>query len=602
MSGDWFKQKLSGRSAIIAQPAPQASLSSEELAAEMRMVESDIVQGKVTDALIRVDRLALSNPDNAEVIAHQGICHNLLGDAEASIDPLVRAAKIAPENARTLYFLAASLAVTGRVDEAAQISKKALGITPRDLNLLVLMGTIFGRLGAVQEAAKYLNQALEFHPESIAPLHTLEILAQQTLKRSSVYDLSPKVADVRRRAINRLLVAYRKKRLDPDGIAVLISILSGSPERFSTAVEIANESVELEPMPIPLAQQMFLTFWAAGDTAQALRFSELCYEREPNRPNYREALCSSWLASGSEHWNSAWRILLESQQKSRPDQYAQTVPMWAGQKLGKKKLLVYQDQGMGDALIGFRFLPILAARGVKFDLWVLPAMADLAAQTQGYEALIRTDYRLDPAALGYPYAAPLFGLIHALYLTPEEVREPPLLRPGPQQALALRERVRALSGVKIGIVYGGNPDRRDDWLRSVPLDSLRGIANIPGISWVNLMMDERTDKARAIEMFRMADMMKEVNNFADTAAIVEELDAVVAVDCSVAHLAGSLGKPLWALAPPSADWRWQIGADTRPWWPTANLLRSEEPGVWKRAVVQLEIELKTFTDKLNSEN
>jgi hypothetical protein len=146
----------------------------------------------------------------------------------------------------------------------------------------------------------------------------------------------------------------------------------------------------------------------------------------------------------------------------------------------------------------------------------------------------------------------------------------------------------------VGLVYGGNPERRDDWLRSVPLEAVRGLASIPGVSWVNLMMDNRPDKAQAREMFRMFDPMPQVKNFADTAAVVEELDAVIAVDCSVAHVAGNLGKPLWVLVPPSADWRWQIGEDTKPWWPTARLLRSEAPGKWNLAAQNLESDFREF--------
>ena len=190
----------------------------------------------------------------------------------------------------------------------------------------------------------------------------------------------------------------------------------------------------------------------------------------------------------------------------------------------------------------------------------------------------------------------MFGIIPALYLSPDEVRVPPVVRPVGAQAMALREQIRSLPGVRIGIIYGGNPDRRDDWLRTVPLEVLGTIARVKGVSWVNLMVDERADKQQARELFQYLDPMPEVHNFADTAAIVEELDAVVAVDCSVAHVTGNLGKPLWILAPPSADWRWQIGDDVKPWWPTARLLRSEAPGKWTEAIAVLERELSAFVE------
>jgi hypothetical protein len=237
---------------------------------------------------------------------------------------------------------------------------------------------------------------------------------------------------------------------------------------------------------------------------------------------------------------------------------------------------------------------MLAARGIKFDLWVLPGLADLAAHTTGYETLVRTPRCVDPAASGYDYAVSLFGIIPALYLGPDEVRNPPIVRPAPEQAKPLRERIAGLPGVRIGLVYGGNPERRDDWLRSIPLDALAAVSRIPGVSWVNLVIDDRPDRKRALEMFRMTDVMSEVKSFADTAAIIDELDAVVAVDGSVAHIAGNLAKPLWVLAPLNADWRWQMGDDEKPWWPTSRVLRSDAAGSWRVAMEILQTELQAY--------
>jgi hypothetical protein len=158
---------------------------------------------------------------------------------------------------------------------------------------------------------------------------------------------------------------------------------------------------------------------------------------------------------------------------------------------------------------------------------------------------------------------------------------------------AVRSRLRALKGKRIGLAYGGNPDRRDDWFRAVPPSALEPLATLEGISWVSLVVDNRPDKAEVIKMFRMDDPMNEVKDFEDTAAIISELDAVIAIDSSVAHLACSLGKPVWVLLPTMSDWRWQIGEDTRPWWPTANLMRSTALGDWSGVIRNLAAQLSS---------
>jgi hypothetical protein len=121
----------------------------------------------------------------------------------------------------------------------------------------------------------------------------------------------------------------------------------------------------------------------------------------------------------------------------------------------------------------------------------------------------------------------------------------------------------------------------------VPLSALKPLAALEGISWISLVVDKRPDKAEVVGMFRMDDPTAEVNDFDDTAAIISELDAVIAIDSSVAHLACSLGKPVWVLVPPMLDWRWQIGDDTKPWWPTATVLRSASMGQWDSVIEEL---------------
>jgi len=571
-----------------------AARSASNAALLLRKAQADIGKGDVQSAMACVQDLMQTHPEDPAVLACLGMCHNLQGDTEASVDPLLKAIRLDPNNGQALYFLADSLHDIGETEQATAYALRALKLMPQDLHLLLLAANLRSFVGAYAEAAQLIETALQYHPDSYWPLYSLELLGQQTLKRSELYDRNPRNAEARRRSINRMLAAQRKKKLDGDSLAALLSLLAGSPKHFLTAVDIARTSVDFEPMTVPLSMQMIIIFWTIGDRTLSLQFCERCYERNPQYPGYRESLSNAWLASGRDHWNSAWSILTKSQRETRPDQHPQTVPLWTGEKLGKTKLLVYQEQGMGDAILCFRFLPMLAARGIKFDLWVLPELADLAAQATGYEKLVRTTGRVDPAALGYGYAVSLFGLIPALYLGPDEVRLPPIVRPPPEQAKHLREQIAGLPGVRIGLVFGGNPDRRDDWLRSVPLDALAAVSRIPGISWVNLGIDDRPDRKRALEMFRMTDLMSEVKTFADTAAIVDELDAVIAIDGSVAHVAGNLGKPLWVLVPPSADWRWQMGEDSNPWWPTSRVLRSDAPGSWRVATSRLETELHAY--------
>jgi hypothetical protein len=189
---------------------------------------------------------------------------------------------------------------------------------------------------------------------------------------------------------------------------------------------------------------------------------------------------------------------------------------------------------------------------------------------------------------------PLLGLIRLLGLRPAALKDPPVLRAPSELAARWHERFASLAGKRVGLVTSGNTNRSDDWLRTVPTEDLAPLAQLKGISWINLAVDSRPERAAAIDLLRMEDPTPQLRDYAETAAVIDALDAVAAIDCSAAHIAASLGKPVWVLAPTFPDWRWQIAEDTQPWWPTVRLLRAEAPGVFTNAIVRLARELESF--------
>jgi hypothetical protein len=222
------------------------------------------------------------------------------------------------------------------------------------------------------------------------------------------------------------------------------------------------------------------------------------------------------------------------------------------------------------------------------------ALADLARSVPGYEELLASENRPDPRAHGCTYCAPLLGLVRLLYLEPAALANSPLLRAPEEASRMWRERFAALAGKRVGLASAGNDARADDWLRTLPADALEPLLDLRGISWVNLSVDRRPETASAITLLKMADPTLEIRNFGNTAAIIDALDAVVAIDCSVAHVAASIGKPVWVLLPTFRDWRWQLADDTQAWWPKVTMLRAEGPGIWTQAIAQLRRDLEDY--------
>jgi ADP-heptose:LPS heptosyltransferase len=163
--------------------------------------------------------------------------------------------------------------------------------------------------------------------------------------------------------------------------------------------------------------------------------------------------------------------------------------------------------------------------------------------------------------------------------------EVPYLRPDPVLAQAWKERV-AVAGerLKVGIVWAGNPAHKNDRHRSLASDFLAPLAHVPGIWLCNLQMSARAGQAVNAEAqaakLGMTDWTAELLDFADTAALVANLDLVISVDTSIAHLAGAMGKPVWLLLPLNCDWRWLTVREDSPWYPTMRLFRQKKFGDW----------------------
>jgi|GEM_PF-6603509 len=599
MSSGWFKQGLARLKP--SQPSEAtARLSAETLANEMKLTKTAMRQGSFEDARLRLEGLARSDPQNAEILAHLGACWFLLGQAGEARPLLESAIHTDPENPLAHKFLVAALVALGDDPDVPRIAQKAILLNPADVELLSIAGSLHVRRGEFSEAAAYFNRAIAKKPDAVAPFEQLEILSRHSTWRRSLYEANPGVEESRRRVVNRLLATHRRKGLDVDNLAALLILLEGSSDSFSRALKIATASTTFENMTPVLADRLASIFFIAGDRPQMSRFRELAFELDPADASHKLGMSHAWVGEGDRHWVPGWKMMTDCLHETRPQVHVHEVPLWLGQKIGKRKILVYQNQGIGDSIMGLRFVPMLAARNIRFDLWVLPTLADLAATVEGYETLIRTPERPDPRAHDCAYAVPLFGLIPALNLEAAEIRDPPILHPNRENAADLRARIVALPKVRIGLTYGGNPVRRDDWLRSIPAALVNALARIKGVSWVNLMIDDRPDKEGTLNTLQMTDPMPEVRSFSDTAAIISELDAVVAVDSSVAHTAASLGKPVWVLAPTMLDWHWQVGSDTNPWWPTVRLLRSEAPGVWTRTIEQLATQIEHFVAEPSS--
>ena len=271
-------------------------------------------------------------------------------------------------------------------------------------------------------------------------------------------------------------------------------------------------------------------------------------------------------------------------------------PTWRGEALEGRTILLYAEQGLGDTLQFLRYVPLVAARGGRVVLEVQPSLMPLMAGVDGPQQVIARDDPLPPFNL----ECPLMSLPRAFGTVVNEMpADIPYLRADAARVAHWRGRLAAGEGLRVGLVWAGNPRFPGDDQRSPRLAGLRGLLDVPGCRFYGLQMGPgRADLVDAVMPDGFTDLAPEIADFADTAAIMANLDLVVSSCTGPAHLAGALGVPLWLALPFSADWRWMTGRDDSPWYPTARLFRQPTPGDWNSVAGRMAAELSVLVQRL----
>jgi hypothetical protein len=268
-------------------------------------------------------------------------------------------------------------------------------------------------------------------------------------------------------------------------------------------------------------------------------------------------------------------------------------PPWAGQDLSGKTVLLRIEQGFGDAIQFLRYAPFLKALGATT---LLVDFSDLAP---GFDGVDRVFSGSGPAP-EYDYYVNLMSLPRVFGSSPDAIpARVPYLHVSPERPARWRQRLAGIDALRVGLVWAGNPSHLRDRERSVALGVLRPLSGIEGVRYVSLQVGPAAAELSAETGFQsLPDLGREVSGFADTAAIIANLDLVVCVDTAVAHLAGALGKPVWLLLPQQADWRWMEDRDDTPWYPTMRLFRQRARGDWAGVVERVAAELRELKHRL----
>jgi tetratricopeptide (TPR) repeat protein len=266
-------------------------------------------------------------------------------------------------------------------------------------------------------------------------------------------------------------------------------------------------------------------------------------------------------------------------------------PLWLGEEdVAGKTVFVHFEQGLGDTIQFCRYAKLLAQRGAKVVMSVQNPLHSLLEQMSPDIAIVRND-RL-PAA--FDYHCPLLSLPLAFGTTLKTIPSEAYIFADEQRSKAWEARLPPRTKPRIGLVWAGNAQQKNDRNRSAGLPALAPLLSADA-QWISLQKELRAGDADLLgSLPQIARYGEKLGDFSDTAALLDRLDLIVTVDTSVAHLAGAMGKPVWILLAFNADWRYLADRDDCPWYPSARLFRQDKLGAWDNVVARLGAALREY--------
>lgn len=458
----------------------------------------------------------------------------------------------------------------GRTADAEALCRVLVQVRPKDDQLLFLLGMILHKTNRDEEAAQWLSLAARYEPKSARILDGLGC-AYQSLK------------DHARAAVH----FERAIALEPGTAGTHYNLGRSCYEldQIERAAALFQRAVELDPRDAGSWNNLGKCLKELNRLDESIAAYDRAVEIAPDYklPRYGRAialLTAGRLKEGFREYEWRWDAR-NIRKMARPE--------WKGESAPDKTVLVHAEQGFGDALQMVRFLPEVRKRVGRVILECRPELETLFQYSQCADVVIPFGAPVPP----FDCFVSLMSLPLALGVTLDTIpNRTPYLRAPLGQPLPCDPPGR----LKAGLAWAGNPGHHRDAFRSIRLEKLAPILHVPGVSFYSLQQKvPAQDEAFLQSQSGIIHSGLTFRNYLDTASVVAQLDLVIAVDTSVAHLAGALGKPVWTLHQHAPDWRWFLDREDTPWYPTMRLYRQVERNHWEMPVMRIAGALRSLS-------
>jgi tetratricopeptide (TPR) repeat protein len=475
-----------------------------------------------------------------------------------------------PDHAEALHLLGMLSGQTGRFDAAIDLISRAIKVNPRAPHYHSNLGIALRECGKLDESIAALRRAIELDP-NFAPAHNNLGIALRDQGR-----LNDAVAEY------QYAIGIEPRYTDAcNNLGVALNEL----DRLDEAIGFYRQAIRFRPDFASAHNNLGTALKDKGCLVEATDAFGRAIQLDPRYGEARWNLALVLLLTGD--FKNGWRehearLQTPSAFLSPLRRFSQ--PKWDGGSLHGRTIFLHPEQGLGDTLQFIRYAPLVAERGGRVILGCAPELSRLLGGFRGVaqvapmdQPLPRFDVQSPLMSLPMVFGTDLSSIPATIpYLFPE-----PALVEDWKRRIETKERA-----FKIGLAWAGNPKNPRDGLRSIGLSQLSPLAQASKKAAIYFHSLQKGQAAAQVPPpgISLMDWSQDLHDFAETAALIANLDLVITVDTAVAHLVGAMGKPVWLLLRFVPDWRWLMNREDSPWYPTMRLFRQTSPGDWSGAI------------------
>jgi tetratricopeptide (TPR) repeat protein len=534
---------------------------------------------RLAEAAAEYQKAVQLNPTFAEAHNNLGAVLREIGRQEEAADHFHTALRLKPENPAALVNLGVHWTDNGEFSEAVAAFQQALALRPDYAEAHNNLGIALRQSGRIDDAMASFYRALQIRPD-FADAHN---------------NLGEALAE--RGQPDEAIAAYRRalecKKEYPEAHNNLGNVLA-NVGRVDDALAALRQALALRPNYVDAWANLGGVLTEQGNFNEADDAFRRALEIDPHCANARANYSFLLLLRGD--FARGWPMYESRETWIGRSQRPDSGQKWDGAEMCGKRVLVRAEQGLGDAIHFVRYMELVAARGGQVILECEPVLAEIFRGARGVHEVLPK---------GQPLPASDFQVLQIslpliFRTTAESIpRNVPYLFADPDRRDEWRKRFpKERSRYRVGLVWAGSPQHRRRRNRDVPLEKLRTLLATENVDFYSIQLGPpAADLQKGPGTPAVIDHTGHIRDFADTAALIMELDLIISVDTAVAHLAGALGRQVWTLLPAVPDWRWGLESETTPRFPTMRLFRQLRSGDWDSVIARVEAELRRVVEK-----